>query len=199
MPAGRNAPIAGVGAGVADEVDAQPGERAVARRQPSSAYWIWARLWGSDTRSSLRAGDHDTGRSEVAGGGGDRRVLGADPGLAAEAAADLRADRRGSSSRSMLERLGELAVQAVGHLRRRVERQPAVLAGHGGAAVGLHRHDGDALVDVAAAHDDVADALEVERWSSVATSAWLLPWSGKITGAPSAKAASGSTIGSSGS
>ena len=62
--------------------------------------------------------------------------------------------------RSIAERAGELTVEAVRHLGRGPERQPAVGVGLGRAAVGLHRHDGHALVDVAAAHDDVAGAGE---------------------------------------
>ena len=85
-------------------------------------------------------------------------------------------------------------LQAVRHLRRGVEREPTVVAGDGGAAVRLHRHHGHALVDVAAAHDDVAAASRSTRSASVTTSAWFEPWSGKITGASSASASSGSMI-----
>ena len=132
------------------------------RRHPSSAYWIWPRLWGSETRSSLRAGVHETGRSRWRAAAATAEYSAQIPALPPNAAADLRAidaDAGGVDA----ERGGELAAQRVGHLGRGVERQPAVVAGDGGAAVRLHRHDGHALVDVAAAHDDVADRLEVER------------------------------------
>ena len=47
------------------------------------------------------------------------------------------------------------------HLRRAVHQQPAVVGGHRRGGVRLHRSDRDALVDVAAADDDVGIAEDV--------------------------------------
>src|SRR4029079_9995222 len=98
-------------------------------------------------------------------------------------------------------RASQLWPQAVGHLGRGVERQLVAVRRDRRVAVGLHRHDRTQLVDVAAAHVAVrwwterpvpATSVTDSRSSggSVATKAWLLPWSGKMTGAPGSRAAS---------
>ena len=75
--------------------------------------------------SSLRVGTHTTGRPSARARGGDDRVLGVQPGLAAEPAADL---WRGDVDVGGVEPecRGELGVQRVRHLRRRPHAQPAV-------------------------------------------------------------------------
>ena len=123
-----------VGAGVADEPHPQPGERAVAACSPSSTYWIWPRLCGSASMSSLRVGTHMTGRPARRAASGHHRVLGVHAGLAAEPAADLRGDDA-DVGRLHPERAGELSVQRVRHLRRRHRRESPVVADRGRAAV----------------------------------------------------------------
>ena len=61
-------------------------------------------------------------------------------------------------SAAMPVRRRQLLVDVVRELVRRPDGEAAVGARGGGEAVRLHRRHGDALVDVAAAHDDVGDA-----------------------------------------
>jgi hypothetical protein len=95
-------------------------------------------------------------------GSGDRRVLVLDRGLAAEAAADLRRDQV-HGRRVEAERGRHLGLRVVRHLVGGPHRERAVLAGRSREPVRLHRRHGHALVDVAAAHDDIGDRLQVER------------------------------------
>ena len=146
----------GIGAAVADEAHPQPGERAVACGSRARRTGSGRGCAGATTRSSLRVGDHVTGRSRWRAAAATAEYSAQMPALPPNPPPTCGAMTWMSRARPCRARR-RAAVQAVGHLGRGVERQPAVVAGHGGAAVGLHRHDGHALVDVAAAHDDVAD------------------------------------------
>ena len=81
-----------IGAGVAEQPHPQAGERAVGVGRRARRTAPGRDCAAALTRSSLRVGDHVTGRPSGARRAGDRRVLGADAGLAAEPAADLRRD-----------------------------------------------------------------------------------------------------------
>ena len=153
-----------IGAGVADQPHPQPGERAVGCRAELGVLDLAPAV--GERHEVVAAGGMPRHRpADMASGGGHGRVLGADPGLAAEATADLRGDHV-DRALGQAQRLRQLADEGVGHLGRGVEREGAVLAGDGGAAVGLHRDDGDALVDVAAAHDDLAVVAQLDGLGS---------------------------------
>ena len=61
VPVGRNAPTPGYAPASPTSRTRRP-VNVPSRRQPSSAYWIWPRLWGSAFMSSLLGGTHTTGR-----------------------------------------------------------------------------------------------------------------------------------------
>ena len=150
----------GIGAGVADEPHPQPGERAVAAAPDLGVLHLAAAVGERLHVLTARRHPHDR-TSERPRRGGDDRVLGMQPGLAAEPAADLwRGDVHIGGVEAQC--LGELGVQPVRHLRRRPHAQPTVRRGSGRAAVRLHRGDGHPLVDVPAADDDVGDRVEVD-------------------------------------
>ena len=150
----------GIGAGVADEPHPQPGERAVAAAADLGVLHLAAAVGERLHVLAARRHPHDRS-SERPRRGGDDRVLGVQPGLAAEPTADLwRGDVDVGGVEA--ERLGELGVQPVRHLRRRPHAESTVRRGSGRAAVGLHRGDGHPLVDVAATYDDVGDRVEVD-------------------------------------
>ena len=112
--------------------------------------------------SSVRVGHPHHRPPEPQRGGGDRGVLVLHTGLAAESSTDLRCDEVQLGGRDA-EHAGQLAVDVVRELVRRPHGEPSVRPGSGGEAVRLHRRHGDALVDVAAAHHDVGDGVEVDR------------------------------------
>ena len=160
VPAGQERTDRRVRAGVADEAHPQPGERAVAAAADLGVLHLAAAVGERLHVLAARRHPHDRS-SERPRRGGDDRVLGVQPGLAAEPATDL---WRGDVDVGGVEpeRLGELGVQPVRHLGRRPHAEPTVRRDRGRAAVGLHRRDGHPLVDVAAAHDDVGDRVEVD-------------------------------------
>ncbi len=106
-----------IGAGVADEPHPQPGERAVAAAPELGVLHLAAAVGERLHVLAARRHPHDR-PSERPRRGGDDRVLGVEPGLAAEAAADLRRDDVHIGGVEA-ERRGELGVQPVRHLGRR--------------------------------------------------------------------------------
>ena len=81
-------------------------------------------------------------------------VLVGDPGLRAEPAAHMRRDDPDLGLVDT-ERSGELTLEQMGHLRRAVEREAAVVPGHRSRAVRLDRYRCHTLVHVATADDDL--------------------------------------------
>jgi hypothetical protein len=144
---------AGVGTGVAHQSHAQAGEPAVAGA---------AELDVLDLRAAVRQGEHvlaarghpGDGSAESVGQRGHHLLLGVHARLAAETAADVgRDDAQLVGLQS--ERAAQQPVQHVWHLGAAVDDQPAVVGHVRRRAVRLHRGDGHALVDVAAAHDHI--------------------------------------------
>ncbi len=125
---------AGVGAAVADEADAQPGERAVPAAAELGVLDLASGVGERDEVVAARGRPRDR-TPEVARRRGDRRVLDADPRLATERAADTRGDHVHVVGVDA-ERPAELAGQGVGHLVGGVERQPAVVPGIAAQAFG---------------------------------------------------------------
>ncbi len=138
---------------VADQSHAQPGEIAVGRATQLGVLDLAAAV--GERLHVVTARWHPHHRPPGAATGcGDHAVLGVDAGLAAEPTADLRGDH---SDVGGLHPEGgcQLAVQPVRHLRRRPEREAAVVVHLGTATVGLHWNHSHPLVDVAATNDDI--------------------------------------------
>ena len=190
---------AGVGAGVADEVDAQPGERAVARSSRARRTGSGPGCGGATRGRRCAPATTTPGRSRWRAAAATAEYSAQIAGLAAEAAADLRADRRGcrrgpSRARWRAGRAGRAASAST-------RRTAAAPSSPGTAAQPLVSigDDGDALVDVAAAHDDVADRSRGRGGRRWRRAPGCCRGRGRSPARRRRSAASGSTIGSSGS
>ena len=113
-----------VGATVADEADPQPGERPVAAATQLGVLDLATRVGERDEVVAARGCPRDR-PVEMTSCGGDRRVLGADPRLATERAADAGSDHVHVAGFEA-EHAGELPLHRVRHLVGGVERQPSV-------------------------------------------------------------------------
>ena len=144
---------AAVRTGVPDHPGVHAGDATVAGEAHLDVLHLTAAVGQRDQvlRPCLHPGH---GPAQAAGRRQCHRVLRGDPGLAAEAAADVRGDDAHLLLGDVQQAAGERPEQ-VGHLRGDVHGQLRALAGDDGDGVALHRHNGDALVDEAAAHDDV--------------------------------------------
>ncbi len=128
------------------------------RVKPISTYCTCAAAVRQRDEVLRRVSDPGHGPAQPPGRGQRHCVLRGDPGLAAEAAADVRSDDAHLLLGDVQQAAGQRP-EEVGHLRGDVHGELRALAGDDRDGVALHRHHGDALVDEAAAHDDVG-ALE---------------------------------------
>ena len=136
-------------AGLGDDVDVEPDERAVGVEFRCLVFITIPRPWTIDTMFSLRLSGPLDRPPERSGELADEDVLGVEAGLGAEAAADHR--RRDAKAAGLHAELGgERIADGDRVLTRDPHRQLSVGARDRDAAVGLHRHAGQPLADRAA-------------------------------------------------
>ena len=147
----------GVGTGIAHEAHPQPGEGAVVAHAEFRVLHLGPAV-GQRGHVLAAPGRPCDRAAQTVGQGRHHGVLVVQAGFGAEASTDMRCDHT-QPWRVPAERRRELHLHEVWHLRRAIHRHAAVVAGHRGARIGLERHRGDLLVDIAAPHD-VGRAVE---------------------------------------